>query len=186
MRKPTGGWTLIELLIVLAIASILMGLMVPSFSDLVRRNQAATAINWIVGAIRFSRHSAVTHGTMVTICPSTDGLACGGKWHDGTIVFTDANADSIVNGHDEILKRFDFPVDGGTLTWRAFGNRQYLQLTSMGYTNYMNGNFTYCSENRDPRYARQIVINMPGRVRKAYDTNNDGIIEDYRGRPLRC
>ncbi|MBD3647332.1 MAG: GspH/FimT family pseudopilin [Pseudomonadales bacterium] len=175
-----------ELLIVLAVAAILTSSAVPTFSSLIQRNQAAVAINWIVESIRFSRHSAVTLGTMVTICPSTDGTHCGGKWHDGTIVFTDANADAVVNGKDEILKRFRFPVEGASLTWRAFRNRQYLQLTSMGYTNFMNGNFTYCSEDRDPRYARQIVINMPGRVRKAYDIDNDGIVEDYRGRELRC
>lgn len=186
MKKPEKGFTLVELLVVLAITSFLAGFAIPSLNQLIEHNQAATGINWIIKGIRFTRHSAVTSGTMVTICPSRNGQNCGGKWHEGTIVFKDRNADGRVNGKDEVLHRFMFPVEGATLKWRAFGNRQYLQMTSMGYTNFMNGNFTYCSADQDPRYSRQIVINMPGRVRKAYDTDNDGVIEDYRGRQLRC
>ena len=78
---------------------------------------------------------------------------------------------------------FEYP---GTIRWRAFRNRQYLQMTSAGYTNYQNGNFTYCPPNGDVYQARQLIINMQGRVRKPADIDNDGIIEDARGRDIRC
>ncbi len=75
---------------------------------------------------------------------------------------------------------------GSTLKWRAFRNRQYLQMTPSGFTNYQNGNFVYCSQDQDLRFARQIVLNMQGRVKKSYDRNNDGLVEDRYGRHLRC
>lgn len=178
--------SLVELLITLTIFLIVLGYSLPSFTHLLEANRAASAINWILGAIQYTRHTAVVLNTMTTICPSRDGAACGGKWHDGTIVFTDFNADARLNGKDRVLKRLHYPGKGSTLKWRAFKNRQYLQMTPWGFTNFQNGNFVYCAANRDPRYSRQIVINRQGRVRKSYDRNGDGLVDDSRGKKLRC
>ncbi|MBS03482.1 MAG: hypothetical protein CMQ24_12340 [Gammaproteobacteria bacterium] len=53
---------------------------------------------------------------------------------------------------------------GGIVRWRSFRNRQYLQFTGDGFTNYQNGNFVYCDATRNRRYARQIVLNVQGRA----------------------
>ena len=153
---------------------------------MIQRSQASATINWLIGSVVFTRHAAVVKRTMVTLCPSRNGTSCGGKWHEGMISFTDGNRDRKVNGHDQILKRFFFPSDSGTITWRSFRNRQYLQMTRDGMTNYQNGNFVYCSQDQNPQLARQIVINQPGRTRQSRDTNGDGLVEDRYGRHLRC
>lgn len=184
--RRTRAFTLVELLICLAIAAILLGLVGPSLSQLLRRNEATSAINWLVGNVVFARHAAVTNGTMVTLCPSRDGKQCGGKWHEGTIAFTDIDADRKLDADDRLLRRFEFPLEDGTIKWRAFQNRQYLQMTSRGYTNYQNGNFVYCPGDGDIRYARQLVINIQGRARTSKDVNGDGYVEDRYGKHLRC
>jgi type IV fimbrial biogenesis protein FimT len=181
-----SGFTLIELLVVIALSSILLGLGLPAFDTMIERNRATTVVNWLVGSIVFSRNSALLRHTMVTLCPSTDGATCGGAWQDGSIAFTDHNADRQINGRDILLKRFISPTQGGNIRWRSFRNRRYLQMTSSGMTNYQNGNFVYCSEDRNPRFSRQIVINIPGRPRVTHDRDSDGLIEDRYGRPLRC
>lgn len=89
-------------------------LMIPSFGHLLKNNQSATAINWLISAIRYSRHEAVMNRSMVTLCPSVNGRTCGGHWQDGIMVFTDHNADARVNGSDERLHRFEYPLEGGT------------------------------------------------------------------------
>ncbi len=180
------GFTLIELLIVVSITAIMLGFAFPSFVNMMERNRTAVSVNWLIGSIMFTRHAAIIKRTTVTLCPSVDGSSCGGKWHDGTIAFTDYNQDAEINGKDRLLQQFSSPTNGSTITWRAFRNRQYLQMTQMGFTNYQNGNFVYCSKSQDPRYSRQIILNVQGRPRLARDRDGDGIVEDRRGRLLRC
>jgi len=184
--KRTGGLTLLELLTTLAIVSVLFGFAIPQFTIINERSRATVTMNWLIGAIQFARYSAINQRILVTLCPSRTGDSCGGKWHQGVIAFTDHNKDHKINGGDQLLKRFYYPLKGGTVKWRSFRNRQYLQMTSEGLTNYQNGNFTYCATNQDPRFSRQIVLNVSGRFRASRDSNGDGRVEDRRGKPLRC
>ena len=180
------AFTLIELLVVLAIVALMTGLAVPSGYRILESNKAANGINWIAHAIHLTRRSAVNYGTMTTLCPAEEEGICGGTWHDRVMVFTDQNADRQVNGTDQILTYLNFPYQGATLNWRSFGNRQYLQMTPAGFTNFQNGNFVYCSAKQEPQFARQIVLNLQGRVKKARDQDGDGLWEDRLGKPLRC
>lgn len=180
------GLTLIEVIACVAISSIIIGYSVPTITDVYRRSASTAAINWVVMAVNFTRHAAISYRTSVTLCPSVDGKTCGGRWHEGMIAFTDRDLDRRIDGKDRILRRFEYPLTEGTLTWRAFGNRQYLQMISSGYTNFQNGNFVYCPSDGDLRFARQLVINIQGRPRTSKDTNQDGIVEDRRGKRLRC
>jgi type IV fimbrial biogenesis protein FimT len=102
------------------------------------------------------------------------------------MIFTDQNNNRALDAADRIISYLDFPYEGSTLKWRSFKNRQYLQMTAMGFTNYQNGNFVYCSRDQNPAHARQVVLNLQGRVKKAFDRNGDGIIEDQYNKPLRC
>jgi type IV fimbrial biogenesis protein FimT len=180
------GVTLVELIICLAILSILLGFAVPSLSSLQKRSQATVAINWVVSSVVFARHAAITRNTPVTLCPSRNGVACGGSWHEGMIAFTDPNQNRRVDANDVRLQRFLFPVEGATLKWRAFRNQQYLQMTAEGFTNFQNGNFVYCPGDKDVRFARQLVINVQARTRLSSDIDHDGIVEDRNGRDLTC
>lgn len=186
MGLRVSGYSLIELIAVLAIMVITFGLAAPPLSAMVERNKAATGINWIVRAINITRISAVDHGSLTTLCPTRDDRSCGGKWHRRIMIFTDRNNDKKVGANEKLIAVMNFPHEGSTLKWRAFRNRQYLQMTSGGFTNYQNGNFVYCSRDQDLRFARQIVLNLQGRVKQSYDRNNDGMIEDRYGNHLRC
>jgi len=180
------GFSLVEAVVCMALVSILLGYAFPSLNDMLKRSEATSAINWLVTTVAFTRHAAITRGVTVTLCPSKDGTTCGGHWHEGVIIFTDANRDRTIDSKDKLLHRARFPVDGATLTWHSFRNRQYLQMRGDGFTNYQNGNFVYCPGDKDSRFARQLVINMQGRARTSSDIDGDGIVEDRRGRDLTC
>lgn len=180
------GFTLVELLCCLAIAGVLVGYGIPGLNHMLARSQAASAINWILGQVMYARSAAISFNTTVTLCPSSDGERCGGHWDDGTITFTDHNQDHEPNGNDELLRHVSFPIEDANLTWHAFQNRQYLQMLGTGYTNYQNGNFVYCPPDNDPRFARQLVINIQGRGRTSKDINHDGYVEDRLGHHLEC
>lgn len=181
-----SGFTLLELMITLLLLSILLGLSMPEFKNLMERQKAELSIRKLVDAIELAKSSAIATGNMVTLCRSSDGLKCGGKWQDGVLVFTDSNADRKINQQDQLQRYITFPFMNGELKWRAFQNRQYLQITSLGFTRYQNGNFTYCPEDKNPVFASQLIINRTGRIRFAVDSDNDGIKEDSQGRPIAC
>ena len=186
MKTHTKGLTLVDLIASLAILSILYELAAPAFFRLIERNKAATGINWIISAINITRISAVDYGSLTTLCPTQDDRRCSGIWHGRVMIFTDPNNDQTLNEGEHIITTLDFPHEGSTLKWRAFRNKQYLQMTSQGFTNFQNGNFVYCSREQNPLFSRQIVLNTQGRVKKSVDRNNDGLIEDRYGKHLRC
>ncbi len=181
-----SGLTLVEALASLAIAAILIGSAYPSLSSMIARNRATSSINWIIGAVNFTRHAAVVNRVTMTLCAPKGDNRCGGKWHEGLIVFSDRNRNARIDGKDTIIARIQPAPGDGTIKWRAFRNRNYLQMTQMGYTNFQNGNFVYCPGNGDQRFARQIVVNVQGRARMVHTRNEAGYPVDRYGKVLRC
>ncbi len=187
MRNGHRGLTLVELVSSLAIMGIVTGMVIPSLARMHARSEATAGINWIITAVNFTRHAAITRRTTATLCPADKAsLECGGEWHDGLIVFADQNKNGKLDGRDYLIQRIQPENIEGTFKWRAFRNRQYLQLTSLGYTNYQNGNFVYCPLDQDLTLARQIVINVQGRARVIHRQDENGIRLDRKGKPLRC
>ena len=186
-NRSYAGISLVEMIAVIAIASIMTGMVIPSVTKIYERNEATTSINWIITAVNYTRHAAIQFRTMATLCPKAkDELNCGGKWHQDLIVFADKNHDGKFNGEDYLLQKIASNKVKGTFKWRSFRNRQYLQITRFGYTNYQNGNFVYCPASEDLRLARQIVINIQGRARVVHTRDEAGTRVDRRGKPLRC
>ena len=188
-HRTTGGKTLIELIAALGVIGITISLAAPAISKILTRSEATTRINWIITAVNYTRHAAVNFRTMATLCPidpTRSGLNCGRDWTYDLMVFADSDHDGRFDGDDHLIQRIVAPPRKGTLKWRAFRNRQYLQITPYGYTNFQNGNFTYCSPDQDPAMSRQIVINVQGRARVLHHKDAQGRRLDRRGRRLRC
>jgi type IV fimbrial biogenesis protein FimT len=102
-----SGFSLIELLITIAIAAIVAGLAAPSFTKLINANRIQTAASGLQGDLMFARTEAVKRGTWVTVCPSADQASCSGAntWHTGWIVFYDKSGNGVYDSSvDTILK----------------------------------------------------------------------------------
>ena len=178
--------TLLELLVTLGILSILLGISMPDFKNFVHSTSADATIKKLATAIQLSKSAAITNRTTVTLCRSVNGLVCGGSWQNGVIAFTDTNRDRVINEDDMLIRHITFPEGKGHIRFRAFQNKQYLQLTSLGVTHSQNGNFTSCPYSGDSKFARQLIVNRTARLRFAQDNDGDGVKEDSRGRPLSC
>lgn len=88
--KGRRGFTLVELLVVLAIAAILLSLGVPSFATALARARVSTVMGALVSDMQFARAEAQRRGTQVSVCAAdTTGKACSGKpdWTPGWLVF---------------------------------------------------------------------------------------------------
>jgi len=181
-----AGMTLLELLIAMLIFAALLGLSMPGFGELVAARRGDIVMDRLRQAVSLARTTAVTSGELTTLCRSADALTCGGEWRDGVLVFRDSDGDRTLDDGQTPVRYIDLGDTRGAVYWRAFQNRQYLQFTPLGFTRYQNGNFTYCPDNGQLQYARQLILNRTGRLRTAVDSDGDGIAEDSRGRPLRC
>jgi type IV fimbrial biogenesis protein FimT len=90
MRK-LAGFTLIELMVTLAVAAIALGIAIPSFNQTMRNNSSATLGNEMAGALNYARSEAIKRGKRVSICASNDGASClaANNWKEGWLVFVD-------------------------------------------------------------------------------------------------
>lgn len=75
-RKGTGGFSLVELLITLAVAAILLTLAVPSFQDYMANQRVRSASADLVSALNLARSEAVKRAADVSVVP-TAGWANG-------------------------------------------------------------------------------------------------------------
>lgn len=124
------GFTLIELIISLAVVAILSSMVITFSSAFLQDNRMSLANNDLVGSISLARSAAVSRGSDVTICASNDGASCTATaWELGWIVFSDSSANGVVDGTDQILKvnnqvGIDISVSGGSnfITFKPMGS----------------------------------------------------------------
>ena len=101
------GFTLIEVMIALAIVSILITFAVPSMRDMLVNNRLQGASSDLVADISLARGTAAAKGQRVTICQSSDSATCtaGSTWQSGWIVFVDGNSNgTFESANDTLIK----------------------------------------------------------------------------------
>lgn len=84
-RRGQGGFTLVELMIGLAVAAILLVIALPSFRSITATNRLVTTANELVGAINVARMEAIKRNASVQFCSNsasantsdTLGSGCG-------------------------------------------------------------------------------------------------------------
>jgi type IV fimbrial biogenesis protein FimT len=139
MPNASAGYTMTELVIVMAIVAILAAIGVPSFKYVTASNRIASEINGLLGDMQFARSEAVKQGQSVTVCASADGATCtgspaGSAWQHGWIVFLDANFNKQVDvAAGEQVIRVQ-PAFSGTDTFVASSNTfSAITYNRMGY-----------------------------------------------------
>lgn len=165
-RTPTRthGFTLIELMIAVALFVLLSTLAVPSLVDLHQRNRNAAAANELVAHLNLARTHAVAKREMTVACPADSDDACAGhnRWHEGWIVFRDPDRDGRPNGPDDLL-RVGAGLEG---LWSDSAGRTLIRYRPEGTAYGTNQTIKLCDPTGLSR-PRAVVISNPGRPRVA-------------------
>jgi type IV fimbrial biogenesis protein FimT len=88
-RRQVLGFTLLELMVTVAVAAILLAIGLPSFQSVIRSNRVATASNEMLASLALARSEAIKGVGAAGVCPSADGATCatGTDWSGGWLVW---------------------------------------------------------------------------------------------------
>lgn len=185
MRTPhhnqARGFTLLELMITIAILAILLAIAVPSFQSLMASNRLTGATNEFIAAINTARAEAIRRGQRVTLCTSSSGTGCTATdWHTGWILFNDTDGDAALDAAPEtILRAGAAAATGITITGNANVNR-YISYTPDSAAKLVGGAFqagtirVVSDSTALTQNVSCIILANGGRTRVTKPTTHDG------------
>jgi type IV fimbrial biogenesis protein FimT len=155
------GFTLLEALVALTVASILIGLAVPPLSGMLAKQQLSRATLDISRALTQARHESIMRSRPVLV-DNRDG-----QWSSGWQIFVDDNWNGIRDSGEPLIRVGEIP--SGV---RVVGNtpvRRYVRYTPSGRALMLSGAFqagtiTLCHQNGNLSVKR-VVLAATGRVR---------------------
>lgn len=165
LARLAHGFTLIELIVTIAIAAILMVVAVPSFVEFQRNALLSDAVSNFVSAANTAKANAMKRGMNTFLVPNVSATG----WSSGWLVYTDTNwNDSYDAGTDELITSHeavssDIAITTPTASSLASG---YLLFNGSGYPRLTSGGFgggtiVMANTNR----STSIIINSAGRIR---------------------
>ena len=155
------GFTLLELMITLAIVAIVMAIAVPNMSQFVKNDRLTSYTNALISDLMLARGKAVQRNQPTIVCASSDQATCtGGDFKEGWIVAIDIDNDGTVGNADELIRvqnqiKGDIEyVDGGL---------NIIRFDSRGFAPNTNGQISICDDRGDNK-AKSISISPTGRT----------------------
>ena len=149
------GFTLIEALAVVIVASVLVTAAVPAVQDFVIRTRMSTEVNTFVASLYLARSDAVKQLRNVNLCPVDANGNCepgNDNWEQGwKVYYTDAaGAEVAIQQNAALPARFTIS-----------GSHSNITYTPVGQAN--AGNYKFCDTDNIAE-GRKVEISNDGRV----------------------
>ncbi|MGH1430207.1 MAG: GspH/FimT family pseudopilin [Neptuniibacter sp.] len=161
----SAGFTLLELISSLAIMSILIGVALPFFSDVIDRQNLNTDSMAIRRALSYARMAAITRQERIIVCHWDGTNGCSGnsarysyQWSNGLLIFNDPDENKTLNSEGETVLRV-MPFTGQTEIY--WGKGEVVAFRNDGQSPGYNSTFTMQSGD----YEAKLILSMTGRLR---------------------
>ena len=161
------GFTLVELMITLAILAIVGSFAMPSFRDMILNMRISSDTSEMISALQIARSESIKRKFPVALCARTAGAttcdtAVTTNWDNGWLVWVDTDADSEYDPPGEELLRQKDQLQSG-VTLRTQGNMPTLSYLPDGSSNMaLSNEFQLCDNNRTGERGK--VFKLPSLV----------------------
>jgi type IV fimbrial biogenesis protein FimT len=170
--KRQSGFTLVELLITLAIAGVLASIAFPNFKTTMQNGRLTTQANDLLGALVFARSQAVSTNRYVTVCSSTDQTSCSSSnaWASGWIICQEPAANvapfscsGVTSSANGLLRVHEAITGNNTLTNTS--GLKTITFKPNGALNGVSGLYFDVCDLRGPSFGRGIYVYPSGQAR---------------------
>lgn len=156
------GFTLIELMITLAVAAILMAVALPSFRTFVLNVRRDSLVDSLVSSLHYARNQALNLDEDTSLCAGTNGVSCtAGQWANGwQVIAAPAGSSSVLLTTHNLQPSSDDPqlqALDGTVHFTFNGRGLSPDITSAAKI------MTIC-DSRGSAFARAVEINLAGSI----------------------
>ncbi|WP_417539922.1 GspH/FimT family pseudopilin [Marinobacter sp.] len=179
-----NGFSLLEVLLCIALLAIVASLSAPNLAGLILDSRKRVIFNELHGFLAFGRWTAVSKQSLVTICPLSTSGVCVDDWNRPISAFIDADKDRRPDD-GILLKQLTLDLKGFTLTSRTAG-RGYFRFNSEGAAHGSMGSLLLCPHNQRLETMAYMPVNLAGRFRVEDDRDHDGIIRTASGTKISC
>ena len=165
MRTAIRGFTLLELVLTVAVAAICTTVAVPALGPMLERQRATSAMEALATQMQLARMAAITYRQPAVLCPSPDGASCSSvpDWSGGWMLFLDADANRRPDPGEEVIRVETAPTSRHL---RLLATRGRPQVRYMPDGRSAGSNVTISVCGRDDLLLGAVILNNMGRPRR--------------------
>jgi len=135
--QPSGlsGFTLVELMVAVVVMAVLIGIAIPSFTEIMLSSRLRSYASDLVASANLARGEAIKRNAVVAMCVSSDGASCTtGGWEQGWVIFHDVDKSGALDTGETVIQKQQAAASGYLISNAASIDSISFQPSGLGAT----------------------------------------------------